>query len=57
MYIYNPPKMARKLLSKVIPNENKEETAIRQQLNLEKLKAEVNLQKIRSQKYLEHFQI
>ena len=49
--------MARKLLSKVIPNENKEETAIRQQLNLEKLKAEVNLQKIRSQKYLEHFQI
>ena len=52
----NSPKMPRKFLPKVIPNENKEETAIRQQLSLEKFKAEINLQKIRSQKYLERFQ-
>ena len=52
----NPPKMPRKFLPKVIPNENKEETAVRQQLSLEKFKAEINLQKIRSQKYLECFQ-
>ena len=43
----NPPKMSRKFLPKVIPNENKEETAIRQQLSL---------QIIHSQKYLEYFQ-
>ena len=48
--------MPRKFLPKVIPNENKEETTIRQQLSLEKFKAEINLQKIRSQKYLERFQ-
>ena len=47
----NPPKMPRKFLPKLIPNENKEETAIRQQ-SLEKFKAEIKLQKIRSQKYL-----
>ena len=52
----NPPEMARKFLPKVIPNENKDETAIRQHLSLEKLKAEINLQKICSQKYLERFQ-
>ena len=52
----NPPKMPRKFLPKTIPNENKEETAIRQQLILEKFKAEISLQKIRSQKYLERFQ-
>ena len=52
----NPPKMPRKFLPKIIPNENKEETAIRQQLSLEKFKAEISLQKIRSQKYLERFQ-
>ena len=49
-------KMPRKSLPKILPNENKEETAIRQQLSLEKLKAEISLQKIRSQKYLERFQ-
>ena len=48
--------MLRKSLPKIIPNENKDETAIRQQLSLEKFKAEINLQKIRSQKYLERFQ-
>ena len=48
--------MSRKFLPKIIPNENKEETAIRQQLSLEKFKAEISLQKIRSQKYLERFQ-
>ena len=32
------------------------ETAIRQQLGLEKFKAEISLQKIHSQKYLERFQ-
>ena len=48
--------MPRKSLPKILPNENKEETAIRQQLSLEKLKAEISLQKIRSQKYLERFQ-
>ena len=52
----NPPKMPRKFLPKIIPNENKEETAIRQQLSLEKFKAEISLQKIRSRKYLERFQ-
>ena len=52
----NPPKMQRKFLPKIIPNENKEETAIRQQLSLEKFKAEISLQKIRSRKYLERFQ-
>ena len=39
----NPPKMPRKYLPKVIPNENKEETAIRQQLSLQKFKAEISL--------------
>ena len=48
--------MPRKFLPKVIPNKNKEETAIRQQLSLEKFKAEINLQKICSPKYLERFQ-
>ena len=48
--------MSRKFLPKIIPNENKEETAIRQQLSLEKFKAEISLQKIRSRKYLERFQ-
>ena len=48
--------MPRKFLPKMIPNENKEETAIRQQLSLEKFKAEISLQKIRSQNYLERFQ-
>ena len=52
----NPSKMPRKFLLKVIPNENKEETAIRQQLSLEKFKAENNLQKFRCQKHLERFQ-
>ena len=53
----NPQKMSRKFLAKVIPKENKEETAIRQQLCLEKFKAEINFHKIRSQKYLDCFQI
>ena len=46
-------KMPRKFSPKVIPNENKEETAISQQLSLEKFKTEINLPRIRSQKYLE----
>ena len=37
--------MPRKPLPKVKPNENKEKTAIRQQLHLEKFKTEINLQK------------
>ena len=49
--------MSRKFLAKVIPKENKEKTAIRQQLCLEKFKAEINFHKIRSQKYLDCFQI
>ena len=48
--------MPRKFLPKIIPKENKEETAIRQQLSLEKFKAEISLQKIHSRKYLERFQ-
>ena len=48
--------MSRKFLPKALSNENIEETAIRQQLSLEKLKAEINLQKIRSQNYFERFQ-
>ena len=35
--------MPRKFLPKVIPNENKEETAVRQQLSLENFKADINL--------------
>ena len=38
----NPPKMPWKFLPKAMPNENKEETPIRQQLSLEKFKAEIN---------------
>ena len=37
--------MPKQFLPKVIPNENKEETAIRQQLSLEKCMAEINLRK------------
>ena len=48
--------MPRKFLPKVLPNENKEETAIRQQLSLEIFKAEIKLQKTRSQKHFERFQ-
>ena len=48
--------MPRKILPKIISNENKEETAIRQQLSLEKFKAEISLQQIRSLKHLERFQ-
>ena len=38
----NSPKIPRKFLPKVIPNENKIETAIRQYLSLEKFKVEIN---------------
>ena len=48
--------MARKFLTKLIPNENKEERALRPQLSLEKFKAEISLQKLRSQKHMERFQ-
>ena len=48
--------MRRKFLPKIIPNENKKETAIRQQLSLGKFMAEISLPKIPSQKYLECFQ-
>ena len=48
--------MSRKFLPKALSNENIEETAIRQQLSLEKFKTEINLQKIRSQNYFERFQ-
>ena len=41
----NSSKMPKQFLPKVIPNENKEETTIRQQLSLEKFMAEINLQK------------
>ena len=47
--------MPRKFLPKVIPIKNKEEAAIRQQLSLEKVKAESNLQQFCSHKYLERF--
>ena len=48
--------MPRKFLPKVIPNENKEEAAIRRQLRLEKFKTEISLLKIRPKEYLEPFQ-
>ena len=48
--------MSRRFLPKALSNESIEETAIRQQLSLEKLKAEINLLKIRSQNYFERFQ-
>ena len=49
----NSSKMPKQFLPKVIPNENKEEATIRQQLSLEKFMAEINLQKRCSQKHLE----
>ena len=51
LLMQNPPKMPRKFLPKRIKNEAKEETAIRQQLSIEKFKAEINLQQLRSEKY------
>ena len=48
----NSPKIPRKFLPKVIPNENKIKTAIRQYLSLEKLKVEINLQKILSNAHM-----
>ena len=53
----NPPKMPRKFLPKTIPNKNKEETAIRQQISLEKFKAEIKLQKIRSRNIWNAFKL
>ena len=53
----NPPKMPRKFLPKIIPNKNKEQTAIRQQISLEKFKAEIKLQKIRSQNIWNAFKL
>ena len=47
--------MPKQFLPKVIPNENKKETAIRQQLSLEKFMAEINLQKKCFQNYLERW--
>ena len=47
--------MPRNFLQKFISNESKEETAIRQQLSLEKFKADINLQNIRFLKHLDRF--
>ena len=51
-------KILRKCQGKFYQNTKRKqkETAVRQQLSLEKFNAEINLKKIRSQKYLEHFQ-
>ena len=51
----DPPKMSRKFLLKSIRNEDAEETVIRQALAVEKFKTEINLQKIRLEKYRERF--
>ena len=47
---------AKEIFTKSYTKQEKEETAIRQQLSLEKFKAEINLQEICSQNYLERFQ-
>ena len=47
--------MSRRFLSRSIRNEDAEETEIRQALAMEKFKTEINLQKIRLQKYKERF--
>ena len=47
--------MPRKFLPRFIKNENKEELKIRPQLDIEKFKSEINLQKKRSKKYQERF--
>ena len=41
----NLPKIPRNFLPKIIPNENKQEAAIRKQLNLEIRKDKINLRK------------
>ena len=47
---------AKEIFTKSYTKQEKEERAIRQQLSLEKFKAEINLQEICSQNYLERFQ-
>ena len=47
--------MPRKFLPRFIKNENKEELKIRRQLDIEKFKSEINLQKKCSKKYQERF--
>ena len=47
--------MPQKFLLKSIRNENAEEAVIRQALAIEKFKTEINLQRIRLEKYRERF--
>ena len=47
----NPPQMPRKFLPQMIENETKEETEIRTLLSVEKVKSELHLQDLRSEKY------
>ena len=51
----DPPKMPRKFLPKMIVNEPEEELEIRKHLSIEKFKAEINLQRIRAEKYKERY--
>ena len=55
LLVMDPPQMPRKFLPRFIKNENKEELKIRRQLDIEKFKSEINLQKKRSKKYQERF--
>ena len=49
----DPPKMQRKFLPKQIENEPDEELEMRRQLSIEKFRAEINLLKVRAEKYEE----
>ena len=47
----NPPQMRRKFLPRIIENEAKEEIEIGTLLSVEKIKSEIHLQDLRSEKY------
>ena len=51
----DPPKMPRKFLPKIIVNEPVDELEIRKLLSIQKFKAEINLQRIRAEKYKERY--
>ena len=51
----DPPKMPRRFLPKGIPNEEEEETKIRQEISLENFKAEIRLLHVRAKSYEQKF--
>ena len=55
LLIMEPPQMLRKFLPKEIKNESEEETKIRKELAIEKVKTEIKLLQVRSSKYEQAF--